>query len=913
MTSPAFQKKLLPGVIALALAGAPFQHLLAADENASKDDEAEVVEVRGIRDSLKANLADKRDADDIREVLTAEDIGKFPDKNVAESLQRISGIGIQRDFGEGERVSIRGTAPNLNRTLLNGHSVATADWFILDQLNATRSFNYLMLPSEVVGQLEVIKSPQADIEEGSIGGVVNVSTRKPLDMDSMTMAGSIIQERNDKSGESNPAFSGLISWKNDANNLGVLLSAITSESDIRRDGVEVLGYSNVDSNFDPYDAVADAGTPMLAIPDLIGSAYFTQKRERDAVNLSVQFAPTDALELTFNALSARMQADNINANYLAWFTRQLGQGGRPTNTVVDSNGTVLAGTFDDTSDWGAVYDVFVREGETKTEAYDIDVAYETGDWKLHGKLGTTDADGETSRQLIWETAAKTGFSWDLRGSAPLVQFTDIDPSSPDHMQSNQWNGERDVGNTDSEDFLYADAELALDHNVFNSIKFGIKGTQHERTVEFNGEAGHALYGPTSCGGQPCTLAPVAGGLLPSDFMSGHNVFGGYRLVSPEALYAIYNAIPSQGPCLPSGQSYPPSCYSPVASSSYDVEEDTLGAFVMARFSGDGIRGNVGVRVVETDVSATGVTTGVAATAPGALWNLFDGYYLPRTEKGGYTDVLPSFNIAFDVADDHILRFAAAKVMARPDYSAMAPNISLNSTSYTGSGGNPGLDPYRASQFDLSYEWYINDASALSLAYFYKDIRSYITNRVETEYHASFFDPVGSPPDAARCDDLGGNVWQCEYRVSRPYNGAGGRNEGWELSYQQVFENGFGFSGNYTRSDAVTNEGNDIPGNAKKTYNVSVFFENSLLSARVSLNSRDDFFIGIDRSREQWMEASEFVDASFSFNVNENIQLTLEGRNLTDEEIVTYYDGISSRQNAVYQTGPTYYAGVRLNF
>ena len=121
------------------------------------------VVVTGIRASQQASIETKRAADEVVEVITAEDVGKFPDKNVAESLQRVTGITISRDFGEGEHVAIRGTAPNLNLTLLNGHAVATADWFILDQLNASRSFNYLMLPSEIVGRVEVFKSPSADL------------------------------------------------------------------------------------------------------------------------------------------------------------------------------------------------------------------------------------------------------------------------------------------------------------------------------------------------------------------------------------------------------------------------------------------------------------------------------------------------------------------------------------------------------------------------------------------------------------------------------------------------------------------------------------------------------------------------------------------------------------------------------
>src|SRR5688572_11550827 len=199
--------------------------------------EEEIV-VTGFRASVAESIESKREADAVVDVLTAEDVGKFPDHNVAEALQRLPGVQINREFGEGERVSVRGLAPTLTRTLLNGHSLATADWFILEQLAATRSFNYLMLPSEVIGQTYVYKSPTADIEEGGVGGTVDVRTRNPLDMAPMTYAASIRGASNELRGETNPQLSGLFSWRNDAGTLGVMVAGVYQENEIRRDGVE---------------------------------------------------------------------------------------------------------------------------------------------------------------------------------------------------------------------------------------------------------------------------------------------------------------------------------------------------------------------------------------------------------------------------------------------------------------------------------------------------------------------------------------------------------------------------------------------------------------------------------------------------------------------------------------------------
>ena len=153
--------------------------------------ELEEVVVTGIRASLTQSLDAKRAAEGVLDAISAEDVGKFPDKNLAEALQRVPGVQVNREFGEGERVSVRGTSPTLTRMLFNGHSLATADWFILDQLNTTRSFNYLMFPADIIGQAAVYKTSQADIEEGGIGGTIDVKTRNPLDLDELEISGSL--------------------------------------------------------------------------------------------------------------------------------------------------------------------------------------------------------------------------------------------------------------------------------------------------------------------------------------------------------------------------------------------------------------------------------------------------------------------------------------------------------------------------------------------------------------------------------------------------------------------------------------------------------------------------------------------------------------------------------------------------
>src|SRR5689334_12565843 len=172
----------------------------------------EEITVVGLSESLAEAVKVKRDADAIVDAVAAKDVNKLPDKNLAEAVSRVPGVVINREFGEGERVSLRGVSPNLVHTTVNGHNVAVADWFVLEQLAATRSFNYLLLPSELIGLLKVYKSPTAELDEGGIGGTIDVKTRKPLDLKSGAFSGSLQDAYTQKSSSNDPNMSALYSW-----------------------------------------------------------------------------------------------------------------------------------------------------------------------------------------------------------------------------------------------------------------------------------------------------------------------------------------------------------------------------------------------------------------------------------------------------------------------------------------------------------------------------------------------------------------------------------------------------------------------------------------------------------------------------------------------------------------------------
>ena len=851
------------------------------------------VVVTGIRASQEQSIATKRNADAVVDAITAEDVGKFPDKNVAEALQRVPGVVINREFGEGERVSVRGTAPNLTRTLLDGHGLATADWFILDQLSATRSFNYLMLPSEIIGKVEVYKSPTAALEEGGVGALINVETRRPLDLKPLFFAGSLQGGYNELADKFNPALSGLASWHNADSTLGVLIAGIYEKRDIRRDGVETLGY---------FDNDPTAGTQL--VPSLIGSALFKQERVRKGVNAAVQWKPNDQLELNLTGLISKFGADNVNANYLAWGINALGGGGTLTNVTAQGD-TAVAGRITSTPGGRAVvYDTFDRKADTRTRDIDLEATYHINEaWDAHARIGYTDAFGDTGDQILAEFGAPGFFDYDLRGKAPKVHFS-IDPTKPGDMIYD-FSNDSLITSKDDEGYGYLDFTYRTDWGPMNAIRFGGKFTDHDRKVNLEQTTFGSFFVPlqaTGCGGGVCTPASFADGLTPSDFLENVAQSGtltSYFLVDRNKLESIVSALPATV-----------RARVPNYSGIFDVKEKAYAGYVMGEFSGEGWRGNVGVRVVETKQTSSGFVQ-QPVLQPGFVSNPF-GVFEPVSIDRSYTDILPSANFSFDLTDQVVLRFAAARTMARPDYTDIAPTVNLNVGALSGTSGNPELDPYRANQFDLSLEWYPNKDTIVAGALFYKDIESFITDKPIQQTFAV----QTSTPNLARCTSAATptapNLFNCLFDINQRSNGGGGHIEGLELTVQAPIWNGFGVQTNYTYSHAKTQSGDPLPGNSKNTFNLTGYYENERISARLAYTYRSDWFITFDRATPLNQKALESLDGQVSFAVTDNITVTFDAINITNEKI-EQFSGETFRPRAIYDNGRQYYAGLRFKF
>ncbi|MFT4924689.1 MAG: iron complex outermembrane receptor protein [Phenylobacterium sp.] len=826
----------------------------AADDKAADKikttDEIEMIQVTGIRGSVVQSLNTKRFSNSTVDAVTAEDIGKFPDQNVAESLQRITGVSITRSFGEGERVSIRGTTESQNRTLLNGQAVGSADWWTGSAAN--RGFNYSMLPSEIVAGLEVYKSPEADIDEGSIGGTVIVNTRKPLDIESGKFAASALAQYSDISGETDPQLSGMYSWKNDQETFGALFSVVRQQRNLRRDGIEAWSWAKRDITMADGTVHEDVYSPGGG-----GSAMFSQERVRVGGNLTLQYRPTDVTEVTFNALSSTMDMDNTNQNFL-WLPGRADSAYESIDLIEHPVVGTMAtgGTIGESATGNNILDeTKVRNSKIKTESYDLKIDHEFDVWSSSVHMGYTKGSGGSSADRSVGWGGNSAYSYDASDAEDIKTSYATNPAD-----GSQWDLDflRYDSNysEDDETYVQTDFEREIDLSIFSSIKMGFKYRDHAR---FNTK--HTTDARTDLNWSLADYSLA----MPSDFLQEQASAG--TLTN----YAITdsNKIRREGDAL--GWDY-----RVLKASTFDIGEKIMAGYIKADINADSLRGNIGVRLVQTDQTS--------AAYVGDTWTQQDSDYF---------DILPSLNLAVDLTDELVFRVSAARVMSRPDYADMTSSTSYNTETQTGSGGNSSIDPYRATQFDFGLEWYFSDAGILSAALFHKDVQSFIDTNASLEVHEGV-----------------------EILINRPVNGKGGTIQGFEVGYQQELFEGFGLSANYTYVDgeAKDADGNDvsIPGNSDHTVNVSTYYENDDISGRISYNYRTGYDTG--KGWPGYVSDYGQIDASMAYNLTENISVIFEATNLTNERTFTFQEkGVEQALTGNYADGRRFVTGVRMNF
>ncbi|MGY1410651.1 TonB-dependent receptor [Luteimonas sp. A611] len=894
------------------------------------------VVVTGIRASLQQALDTKRNSDAIIDVITAEDVGKFPSTNVAEAMTMIPGVTIDRLFGQGERVSILGTDPALNRTLLNGQSVASADWFILD--HPSRTFNYSLLAPQIVGKVTVYKSPEAHIDEGSIGGTVIVETRKPLDLDDNFMvSGQLGYLYNDRDEDGKPQGSLMLGWKNQAENFGVVFSAQRLDETIRRDGIEAYGSVSARDYRDgqggggsvnnlPADwsqpPNPDGSQPTLPAscvgacadtleanldargPNSLSASFFEQQRERNSYSLALQFRPVEELDIEFNALKIDASYDNINQSMFAFMGNAWNSLMRLTDVTVEDD-IITRGTFRNAL---SVFDVQNRKSTVETESYDLKAKWDGERWFASAHVGNTKATGGTDQQVFGEFLNRSDYSYDI-SQAPshpgslsyqgLNPFTDpsafrmdggwgADPTQPPPSWNTGWGGNIVFKPTwDEETYGQVDFGLKLDSPVY-LLRFGAKRREHETEQKMGGVSLASVAGYGDATADMFNPQPVPGNYLTG--FSGYGDLGDRFTIDG---WALADYILS-GDWLAPWQTMPqPSTFNDpsFAANTWRIVEDINAAYVQADFSLNGLRGNFGLRYVQTETESHSwqcVRTDAPPPCPA-------NGYAPNVVGKKYNNVLPNVNLAYDLADDVVLRFSGAKVIARPNYSDMSSYLWLGDQTLTGGGGNPELDPYESTNFDLSAEWYFAEDAILAASLFYKDVDNYILTTTRPEQHFNQSQDEVST-----------------YQVGRPDNAGTAKIQGVALAWQQQIAAGFGLVANYTYADAEASSGDPMPYNSKYQLNISPYFENDHFTARLSASWRSEYFTNVDRGDNLWVRPYTSMDLSLGYRFNDNVSLNFDAMNLLDEAYHSYAD-TAQLTRGVYRSGRRYLTTLRVQF
>ena len=875
----------------------------APDDNALQE-----IVVTGIRKSVDESLAAKRASDEFTEVVSAEDIGKMPDKNVADSLSRLPGIttssmgASEGGFDENDRVSMRGTNPSLTQTLINGHNIASGDWFVLDQTGTVgRSVSYTLLPSEIVSTVVVQKSSSASLVEGGVAGSVDIITRKPLDFSQpFTLQASAGAVYASLPAKTDGQYSALADWKNDANNFGVMLQLFSETRHLRRDGTEVLGYDTIA----PGSAIATAHPDLSGVqyPTDIGAALFQQKRERNGGLADIEFKPNDAVTLDLSGFSSRLLASNVNDNYLLWSTHFVGAGAgqAPNPGYIVQENTLTSATFAPVAGTAyGVYDQISRPDEQATANFvNFDATWDVTDrLSFLGQVGYSWGDGKTPYQNVSETnpGVGTGAGYTLNGigSGPSFNLGTTNNTTPTPggvPVAFSWIfGDQNIDVKDREEWVKLDGAFKVDDGAWQDLKFGARWERHGRT-----SADVIGQGPTAAG-QSTAAYPTTFSNYPSDYTNfGGSVPTDIWFWTPAQL-AAYNS--------PTNVNRNPATRIDW-NSMFEVHEFDTAAFVQADFKGSNWAGNVGVRFVHT-VEDVLTYVGVAANTPGSQYSDF-GQYIGVPTSHDYNDVLPSANLKIDLAPNLIARFAAAETMTRADYSALGGFTSLSPPGAvgevgSGSGGNPDLKPILSNNLDAGLEWYFARHSLLSATLFYMDLKNYVSYG---SVNKSYFTYSSAFPNGALLP----------YILTVPVN-AKGRVEGAEFAYQQAFTENIGIITNYTYADGkqtsdITINGDDrLVGTSKDTYNVTAYFENAHISARVAYTYRSSFYSGLDRNTAFTQYNIGDLSASLAYIINQNFSITLDGQNLNNPEL-KYYALNQDQPRAFYKNGSQYYLTAR---
>ena len=865
--------------------------------NTNTSDKKEVktlstVTVTGIRGSVEQALDIKRDAVSNIEVVTAEDVGKLPAHNVADTLQRLPGVNISSSsadeggFDEADRVSLRGTSPSLTQTLIDGHTVGTADWFVLSQGSTMgRSVSYTLLPSELVSRVEVHKSSEARLQDGGTTGNVNIITRKPLDFaKEFTTNLSIGGVHSSLPDTTDPQLSGLFNYRNDGGTFGVLVQVFKQKRHLRREAQEIPGGF---ATIAPDSALAQSNPDLagVKVPGLLGATLFEQTRDRKGGLIEVEFKPSEDLTLGASGFRSDMKANNYNRNFMLW-GGSFGTSQAPEPGYTVENGVLTNATYAGVPGTNyIVYDMIYREASSKTTYYTLDANWRASDnLTATFQAGTTKGVGQTPRQFIAEVTAANGggASWSTHGNSAPIDWTVGGDFSPAGVTGFGTWGNQTVKAIDKENWGTADFTQFFDAGVLSSFNYGLRYAKHTREAQSpEGASPGDIWSALQSGATanyPGGFAEGIGGNFPRNLW----------YFTPGALES---AIVANSTWL-SDNDGPTGRHNYGAE--YSVQEKNLAAYFQANFEGDNWSGNVGLRYVNVDQN---IDTYFADTINPDVSSLF-GAWDRRHAENKIHRVLPSANLKFNMAENLVFRFAASQTQTLPDYSALGASSWGSDLNKTGGGGNTSLKPVLSTNFDAGIEWYFMPRGLLSATAYSMNMKDYVAYGVQTQMLFSELTHQLEP-----------------YQVAMPIN-ADAQVTGVELAYQQPIGEHFGFDANYTYADGSTDHtwadgSNHLLGTSKNTYNVGAYFENDMFGARVSYTARSAFLIGLSGANPYYQDKFGTLAVSLSYKATDWLSFSLDGLNLNNPTYKYYQSSVIP--TAFYENGRQYYLNAHISF
>ena len=798
---------------------------------------AQTISVTGIRASLQRATEVKRDAPQVMDVITAQDVGKLPDENVAEALQRVTGVQVTRVFGEGQSVSVRGLP--LVRVEVDGRTLLGYSARLSPPENEQlgRNSGLDTVPSGLFGRIEVRKSPIASQVEGGLSGSINLVTPNPLDFKEFTlsMRGQATYLENARKTE--PAVSALIANRFLDNKLGVLLAV-----DYTRRTSSIQAFER--NNFFNRTRIGAGTAPGTSadlnadgVPDLSGALLqyeqFTTDRSRIGATAEVQFKLADNFEVLLEGIYSRLKTERAQ-DFLNWRYNATAI----TNPVFVDN-FIVAGNANGVLQQAGLF----RAEPTESQLTALSTKWTPGSFvvktDLSASRGTLD---QVIRQITIDTATALPGRFDYRagvvpsldlGSFDVTNFANYKPAT------NGVRANRLIASMD-EKVAKIDVQYDLDQGVLSKLSGGLR----YRNLEAVSEAFRSQKTMTRAETQPF-VATTVGTFLPDIHVMFPRPFLTTIADQEFILQRSTGGLPLDRN----------------AARDYDLREKAIAAYLMADFDGElgGVRftANAGVRAINTDFKVTTLSQGVT----------------PVLDTNQYTNVLPSANIVFSLTKDFLVRAAAARTMQQAGIAELAPSLFVNTSNRSATGGNATLKPTLSDNFDVSFELYGGRSSLISGAVFYKDVKDVVASTIVLEQFVGF-ETLGLIP------------------YTRPANVGTAKVKGFELGIQRFFDflpapfDGFGVIANYTYSDAKGDHNTPLVGVSKNSYNLIALYEKGSFSARAAYNFRDKAAFSFTEGRPDFVAKRSQLDLQIGYDVNKQFSVQFQAQNLMPRDSAT---------------------------